>query len=121
MKSKRLPLNGALTQLVDQPGCRSSRRSNWLVGPLGSTSPPSYLSKAFSPTFSRPPASLWDSFSFWRTLLIVAGEGIPFRFFFQGAQSHVGDSHVVADMNIFVTVLFRNNPEVRPSCFCPYS
>src|SRR5580658_9465731 len=47
-------------------GCRSSTRINWLVGPLGSTRPRSYLSNAFSPTLSNSPALRCESFSFLR-------------------------------------------------------
>ena len=58
-------------------GCRSSNVISWIVGPLGSRRPRSYLSNAFSPTRNTAPASRCESFNFVRTRRIVEGDGMP--------------------------------------------
>ncbi len=53
---------------------------SWIVGPLGSTKPRSYLSKAFSPTLQSASASRCDNFSSARIYRMVAGAGNPSSF-----------------------------------------
>jgi len=85
-------------------GCRSSSRSNWLVGPLGSTRPRSYLSKALSPTLRIPPASRCESFSFLPNPPDRRRRRYSLDFFLQRPQCSVRRLHVVTDMNAVVAV-----------------